>query len=176
MDLSAVQLQPLRDREAELPMLKDADFAALWHGGALPMLALGDGDPDPDGFAVPALEGDVEGEGGLALPPLPPIRDVEERELAPRSLWCLGYHVRFDGCSHSSGEQRGYVNCPMEREHGDACIKYSQVNQHGNWQECAAWLACWITLGSGSDNKADHLAYEPWPEAVKAAMGTIVVD
>lgn len=119
----------------------------------------------------PKVVGDlIDDQQAIALPDLPLPVPVARRLFAPASV-CVGeVRVNFDGCSHASGEQRGYVTCGIS--HHRPCIKYTQVNRHESWQSCAAWLAAWLELGEadGSMTKADHLASEPWPSRVQELL------
>lgn len=119
------------------------------------------------GKVVDAITDEME---AIALPDLPLPVPVARRRFAPASVQVGAVRVNFDGCSHASGEQRGYATCYVA--HHRPCIKYTQVNRHESWQSCAAWLAAWLELGEadGSMSKADHLASEPWPSRVQELL------
>lgn len=121
----------------------------------------GPDDAIEDGMIVPAMP--------LPLLPLPDI--VLHRDLAPATVRVAGVNIKFDGCSHSSGMQRGYAVCRIASH--QPCIKYSQVNQHEDWKTCAGWLRAWLDLGCEDDSKEDHLGSEPYPACVRAYMELI---
>ena len=117
----------------------------------------------PLALALPALDLDLMGAaagGGHAFP------------VAPRKVTVLGQVVHFDGCTHSSGIQRGYVSCPNLRHPN--CFKYRQIDQFADWQECAAWLALWLRDGKHEEIKQDHTDFEPYPDEVQAARATLL--
>ena len=85
------------------------------------------------------------------------------------NMMLQGKTARFDGFSHSSGNQRGYMTCCMNRVHG-SCYKYRYVKDFSSHRHLAAWLFAW-DLGAGDSGcKAAHLRYEPRPEAVQRIL------
>lgn len=168
---------------SNLRALRNSDFDRLLKGGALdttPLLAVEDiAAAEIMAAELPDPIGDAAADEGLAiqqlsLPALPAAMVVEPQRFpaAPPEVNIGGMTVRFDGHSHSSGLQRGYVRCPSGAHH--RCFKYRQVVGFYGWRDCAAWLACWAVKGQHEVNKHDHGAFEPYPQDVAAAKAEIL--
>lgn len=80
--------------------------------------------------------------------------------------------VYFDRCTHQSGIQRGWVECPRHN-----CFHYVFVTGYDKIGFCSTqyqWLIDGDLVGIGS--KADHLAHRPSAEAVTALRSTHVME
>lgn len=180
-DLAVLHQRP------DLLLLKESHFASLAAGDELPIL---DGAARSSALAVVDIVCDDEAAGApeqapLPAPALPDEVAWQQQEsrhgvLAPRqafSVHHMGLCVRFDGQSHSSGIQRGYIHCRNKALHGERCFKYRQITAFGdNHFECAAWLFAWEEAGQSDSihDKQSHLSLEPAPQAVsmiRASLG-----
>ena len=84
-----------------------------------------------------------------------------------KSKWCRRFgprdcSVHFDGFSHSSGRQRGWISCPHANH--QACFKYVYVDSFESHRHCAAWLVEWSEHARAMPfvwTKYQHLAFRP---------------
>ena len=86
-------------------------------------------------------------------------------------LELIGRQVRFDGASHQSGKQRGWVNCRCNRDglgvRHEGCYKYRFVKDFPDGHVgCASWLLAWDAGGPTCRDREEHYAYEPVEDVV----------
>lgn len=72
--------------------------------------------------------------------------------------------VRFDGCSHQSGQQRAYVTCPTH----PGCRRYVFVCNYDTWRRAVAWLLAWAAMKVDPDSLEEHVKSAPVEDAVDA--------
>ena len=150
-------LRALHERE-DLHFLRQMDFAQLLAGHEVPLLLA---EARAEALAIMDLPHDDEAPGlhaaiVVAAPPMPAhIADMPAggggipQPHKASTIKCDGVKVHFDGLSHASGIQRGYIHCRQRALHGDACFKYRQIVAFASRKHCAAWLLAWEQGGSG---------------------------
>jgi hypothetical protein len=143
-----------------LPIMRDQNSAFF-----KTHLQLEDGNADePD---EPGASGPVDEEGRVGLPDVPLqlclalMPPVIESSSWKRCVCDLGegtlqLKVYFDGCSHQSGRQRGWIDCSTH-----SCIKYVPV--FADMATFCTALYIWERHGESAacSDRLDHLAY--WP-------------
>ena len=67
--------------------------------------------------------------------------------------------VNFDRCTHASGNQRAFIDCPWHR--GEHCRRYVFCCNFASHLDAAAWLAAWAFCLPRAACKADHYKQEP---------------
>jgi len=157
--------QKLKDSLAELPDVPEVEVEVDG------LRALEDG--DAGGGVPPELE-DVHIDAiadGLALPALTisAMPDAWRRALCTLTVG-EPYELRvyFDHYSHSSGVQRGFVNCDV---HG--CIKYEFVTLAENRHMFCAYMVAWHQAKHRHGTKHDHLGHRPSREEVDEVAGRL---
>ena len=84
--------------------------------------------------------------------------------------------VRFDGCSHSSGLQRGYITCRCSKDH-DGCHKYRFTRDFGgDKRKTAAWLMAWNVAAPKYTTRQTHYKYEPRTDHIQKILDRLPVD
>jgi hypothetical protein len=81
------------------------------------------------------------------------------------------FTVSFDRCTHASGRQRAFVNCPWHPD--EACRRYVFVHNFASARQAAAWLTAWALFEPRPGTKAEHYAVEPREEAIAAIMAAV---
>lgn len=123
--------------------------------------AAGDGEPIGDLMEAPAvLEASVAGGQQAAFVARPPPIRVR------------GQVVYYDGCTHTSRQQRMFISC-QNRAHG-RCQKYRFVRQHPSEHHVAAWLLAWQELSHTTDDRMAHYAMEPADDAIARWQALVV--
>jgi hypothetical protein len=156
------------------------DLGAVFHGRAdfqelrnkdFERLARGD-DVIP---GAPALEDDVD-EGAAAIEDddvelAIALADAVPAPLAmrPSTIALHGRQVNFDGCSHQSGRQRGYITCSRNSVH-NGCHKYRFVDEFETREHCASWLLAWSALAAATDDRREHYAMVPSDDALTRVL------
>ena len=141
-----------------------------------------------DGPPIPAIEGrPVEDDDDiLALPEPPPMELVPlnlggmDHDEEAKELWIdlkqplsaaapdgTVIKVLFDGFSHQSHLQRGWVDCHHAHADGLKCHKYQYVPRFSSRGECAAWLYAWALMGAPEQTRKQH--YKQCPHAADVA-------
>jgi hypothetical protein len=120
----------------DFELLRSQQFADLLKGKEIDMIEDAIGIEDDAVHDVP--------EPPAALVPTP-VGVPGFAELA--SIRYEGMVVNYDRMTHTSGRQRGFIDC-KQRTHG-RCEKYAFCHHHRDYVEAAAWLFAWSQLGSG---------------------------
>jgi hypothetical protein len=150
-------------------ILQAADCLALLPGIAAPPLVLED-DEVPPLVAIGGVDGDDD-DHVMAL------MDVGHAAEAPEhvgvfSIMLYGKVVRFDGGSHQSGNQRGYITCRCNATHG-GCYKYVFVKDFTSHRHAAAHLFAWDVAARDFETKPQHLRHPPSDSVVNRILAAL---
>ena len=170
-------------------MLNSDDFRGILASrdplkGTAKLLALEDAPPlavqDDDGALEDAIIDEAEFLQLFALDGAIMPAHSMPREMQPWSITIHDKTVRFDGCSHSSGKQRGYISCSRQREteRHAGCYKYKFLHHHEqSYIKTAAWLIAWDLSAHDCADRGTHYDFKPTPPVLaKIEQKLIAMD
>ena len=111
------------------------------------------------------------------IPVVPAVLALEDGEVLPDIMdgavpVAEGITVYFDGCSHSNGKQRLFINSPNVDAHG-RCSLYQLLEKHESERACAAYLLAWRAESHLHDTRHEHYASVPSNGAQAAWMAKL---
>lgn len=165
--LQAQDLAPLELKRDDLRRYSSAAFRRFVQTGAMADLASAE---EPLAIADVVGSEAVE-DGGLAADLFALHYDAGAGLVRPVVARCPAEFpiadvcIRWDGCSHSSGVQRGYVACA--RADHRACFRYMAVSVVPSRRDLVVnLLAWWYEAQRQPLTRAEHQAYRPTAEAI----------